>query len=46
MISALTKSERLMQLEHLLLAHSSGLRRSEIARRLGVHRATVARYVT
>jgi CRISPR-associated endonuclease/helicase Cas3 len=46
MISALTKSERLMQLEHLLLAHPSGLRRSEIARRLGVHRATVARYVT
>jgi len=46
MISALVKSERLMQLEHLLLAHSSGLRRSEIARRLGVHRATVARYVT
>jgi CRISPR-associated endonuclease/helicase Cas3 len=46
MISALTKSERLMQLEQLLLAHPSGLRRAEIARRLGVHRATVARYVT
>ncbi|OHD17301.1 MAG: hypothetical protein A2Y38_25340 [Spirochaetes bacterium GWB1_59_5] len=42
----MTKSERLMQLEQLLLAHPSGLRRSEIARRLGVHRATVARYVT
>lgn len=46
MISALTKSERLMQLEQMLLAHPSGLRRSEIARRLGVHRSTVARYVT
>jgi CRISPR-associated endonuclease/helicase Cas3 len=46
MISALTKSERLMQFEQLLLAHPSGLRRAEIARRLGVHRATVARYVT
>jgi predicted DNA-binding transcriptional regulator YafY len=46
MISALAKSERLMQLEQLLLAHPSGLRRAEIARRLGVHRATVARYVT
>ena len=28
MISALTKSERLMQLEQLLLAHSEGLRLS------------------
>ena len=35
-----------MQLEQLLLSHPLGLRRSEVARRLGVHRATVARYVT
>jgi len=35
-----------MQLEQLLLAHSQGLRRSEIARRLGIHRSTAARYVS
>ncbi len=35
-----------MQLEQLLLAHPQGLHRSEIARRLGVHRSTSARYVT
>jgi len=35
-----------MQLEQLLLAHGQGLHRSEIARRLGVHRSTAARYVT
>jgi len=34
-----------MQLEHLLLAHTLGLRRSEIAERLAVHRSTVSRYV-
>lgn len=46
MVSAETKSERLMQLEQMLLAHPQGLRRSEIARRLGVHRSTAARYIT
>ena len=45
MLSAERKSERLMELEQLLLAHRSGLRRSEIARRLGVHRSTASRYV-
>ncbi len=35
-----------MQLEQLLLAHADGLSRAEIARRLGVHRSTAARYVT
>src|SRR6056297_3488007 len=39
------KSERLMQLELLLLSHPEGLRRAEIARRLGVHRSTIGRYV-
>lgn len=39
------KSERLMQLELLLLSHPEGMRRAEIARRLGVHRSTVGRYV-
>jgi CRISPR-associated endonuclease/helicase Cas3 len=34
-----------MQLEQLLLAHPLGLRRAEIATRLGVHRATASRYV-
>lgn len=39
------KSERLMQLELLLLSHPEGMRRAEIARRLGVHRSTIGRYV-
>jgi predicted DNA-binding transcriptional regulator YafY len=39
------KSERLIQLELLLLSHPEGLRRAEIARRLGVHRATAGRYI-
>ncbi len=34
-----------MQLELLLLSHPAGMRRAEIARRLGVHRSTVGRYV-
>lgn len=37
------KSDRLLQLEHLLLAHPQGLRRAELARRLGVNRSTVTR---
>jgi len=44
-IPPMGKSERLMQLELLLLSHPEGLRRAEIARRLGVHRSTVGRYV-
>ncbi|WP_319562463.1 HTH domain-containing protein [Marispirochaeta sp.] len=39
------KGERLTQLELLLLSHPEGLRRAEIARRLGVHRATAGRYI-
>ena len=39
------KSERLQQIEHLLLAHPEGLRRAEIARRLGVNRSTISRDV-
>lgn len=39
------KGERLMQLELLLLSHPEGMRRAEIARRLGVHRSTVGRYI-
>ena len=37
--------KRVAQLELLLLSHPEGLRRAEIARRLGVHRSTVSRYV-
>ena len=37
------KSDRLLQLEQLLLAHPEGLRRAELARRMGVNRSTVTR---
>ena len=39
------KGERVAQLELLLRAHPEGLRRSDIARRLSVHRSTISRYV-
>jgi len=42
---ASNKAERLLQLEQLLLAFPEGLRKAEIARRLGVHRSTAGRYV-
>lgn len=42
---AANRAERLLQMEQLLLAHPGGLRRAEIARRLGVHRSTVGRDV-
>ena len=37
------KSERLLEIEALLLAHPDGLRQSELARELGVHRSTILR---
>jgi CRISPR-associated endonuclease/helicase Cas3 len=40
-----SKAERLLQLEQVLLAHPEGLHKAEIARKLGVHRSTVGRYV-
>jgi len=40
-----SKAERLLQLEQLLLAFPDGLHKAEIARRLGVHRATAGRYI-
>jgi CRISPR-associated endonuclease/helicase Cas3 len=40
-----SKAERLLQLEQLLLAYPEGLRKAEIARRLGVHRSTAGRYI-
>ena len=39
------KGERVAQLELLLRSHPEGIRRAEIARRLGVHRSTISRYV-
>ena len=40
------KGERVAQLELLLRSHPEGIRRAEIARRLGVHRSTISRYVS
>ena len=40
-----SKLQQLHRLKELLLAHPDGLRKAEIARRLGVHRATVADYI-
>ncbi len=40
-----SKAERLLQLEQILLAFPEGLRKAEIARKLGVHRSTVGRYI-
>ena len=39
------KSERVLQLELILKSHPEGLRKSEIARRIGVHRSTIGRYI-
>jgi CRISPR-associated endonuclease/helicase Cas3 len=45
MEDASTKTERLSQIEALLLAHPEGLSQAEIARRLRVHRSTIYRYL-
>jgi CRISPR-associated endonuclease/helicase Cas3 len=42
---ATAKAERLLQIEALLLAHPEGLSPSEIARKTGVHRSTIYRYL-
>lgn len=39
------KGERVAQLELILKAHPEGLRKSDIARRIGVHRSTIGRYI-
>lgn len=39
------KSQRLLQIEALLWAYPEGLTRAEIARRLGVNRSTIGRYL-
>lgn len=41
----MSKNARLEQLELLLKANPNGLHRSEIGRRLGVHRSTAGRYI-
>lgn len=43
MNSALNKVNRLLELEKLLLCHSEGLKRSEMASKLSVHRSTITR---
>ncbi len=43
MQTAASRAQRLQQIEVLLLGHPEGLTRSEIAQRLGVHRATAGR---
>jgi CRISPR-associated endonuclease/helicase Cas3 len=40
---ATKKSERLLQIEALLLAHPEGLSQAELARRIGVNRSTINR---
>ena len=42
---AANKADRLMQIESLLVTHPEGLTQAEIARRLGVHRSTIYRYL-
>lgn len=42
---ALNKAERLLEIQQLLLEWPDGLRQSEIADRLGVHRSTIHRYL-
>lgn len=39
------KGEKVAQLELLLHSHPEGMRKAEIARRIGVHRSTVSRYI-
>jgi predicted DNA-binding transcriptional regulator YafY len=39
------RGERVAQLELILRGHPEGLRKSDIARRLGVHRSTIGRYI-
>lgn len=45
MIRAEEKAQRLLQIEKLLWAHPEGLTRAEIARRLGVNRSTITKYL-
>lgn len=40
-----SKADRLLQLEVMLLQHPEGLTQAELAKRLGVHRSTINRYL-
>lgn len=42
----MSRSVRFMQLEQLLISHPEGLRKTEIAQRLGVHKSTIGRDIT
>jgi predicted DNA-binding transcriptional regulator YafY len=39
------KSDRLSEIEQMLLAHPEGMTQAEIAKRLNVHRSTINRYI-
>ena len=39
------KGDRVAQLELILRSHPEGMRKSDIARRMGIHRSTVGRYI-
>ncbi|MCC9078495.1 CRISPR-associated helicase Cas3' [Litorilinea aerophila] len=45
MSRATEKAMRLLQIEQLLWAHPEGLTRAEIARRIGVNRSTITKYL-
>lgn len=45
MLHEKNKAARLRQIEDLLLAHPRGLSQSDLARRLGVNRSTISRYL-
>ncbi len=45
MTRSVSKAERLLEIEALLLANPAGLSQAELARRLGINRSTVYRYL-
>ncbi len=40
-----SKAVRINQIEQLLWSHPEGLTRTEIARRIGVHRSVITKYL-
>ena len=45
MLKSDDKHNRILRLKAILDAHPEGMRRAELARRLGVHRSTIGRYI-